>query len=64
MDSYNYTNFPRDMDQADFDAFAQGPKVGGQAPDARLIDAFSGEAHSLAAQARQGPLLIEFGSFT
>jgi len=64
QDQYNYANFPKDMQSADFARFPAHLPVGSAAPDGELIDAATGELTQLSYLWSEGPLMIEFGLAT
>jgi hypothetical protein len=63
-DAYNYREFPTDLEQERFAAFAEVLRPGSRAPDGELVDAVTGETVTLSSLWKAGPLVIEFGSFS
>jgi hypothetical protein len=64
VSTYNYENFPLDMDMPDFHAFPRALAVGERAPSGEILDAATGEPVPLSSYWRSGPCVIEFGSIT
>ena len=62
--TYNYANFPMNMDADLFSAFRDGaPRAGSRAPRTEL-QALDGTLVKLKDLWKSGPLVVEFGSFT
>ncbi|HVB11265.1 MAG TPA: hypothetical protein VNM16_12985 [Bacillota bacterium] len=62
---YNYPSFPLDMDNAYFAAFrGSAPAAGDPAPDGTVTVLATSVRRHLSDFWRDGPLVIEFGSFT
>ncbi len=63
-DAYNYRHFPLDLDAAHFDAFADHLHPGDRGPDGPLYDVATGETVSLSDYWKNGPVVVEFGSYS
>jgi hypothetical protein len=64
MTAYNYPDFNMAREMPPFEAFRNILHVGEKAPDYELEDLATGEVVSLKSLWREGPAIIEFGSFT
>jgi hypothetical protein len=64
MDEYNYSVFDLAREELAFAAFRAGLHVGERAPSFALEDLESGDPVSMKTLWRQGPAVMEFGSFT
>ncbi len=63
-DAYNYATFDMAREEPAFESFKHALHVGQKAPDFPLEDLATGETVRLRSLCKQGPVLIEFGSFT
>ncbi|MBX2801558.1 MAG: hypothetical protein KTR31_28030 [Myxococcales bacterium] len=64
MSDYNYRHFPQDLERDTFAAFRDVVKAGGRAPDGSLTELATTERVQLSDLWKQGPLVVEFGSFS
>jgi len=63
-DDYNYGVFDMSKDHSSFQSFKASLFVGERAPDFPLEDLDTGEQVDLKSLWKDGPAIIEFGSFT
>jgi len=64
MSDYNYAHFDMMAERPNFERFAGMLHVGERAPDFPLEDLDSGGTVSLRDLWAEGPVVVEFGSFT
>ena len=64
MDEYNYADFDIVREDQPFVAFKGMLPVGDRAPSFALEDARSGETVQMRSLWKNGPAILEFGSFT
>jgi hypothetical protein len=64
MDEYNYGVFDMAAEEPSFSAFRDGLHAGERPPDFPLEDLDTGETVTMKSLWKQGPAVIEFGSFT
>jgi deoxycytidine triphosphate deaminase len=64
MDDYNYSYFDMDREEPPFLAFPNRLHVGERAPSFELEDLDTGEMTPMSSLWRNGPAILEFGSFT
>lgn len=63
-DRYNYADFVMAREEPHFAAFRRRLHVGEKAPDGPLLRLGDGNPVRLSDYWREGPVVIEFGSFT
>jgi len=64
MDDYNYSVFDMKRESPYFLAFRDQLHVGERAPDYPLEDLATGETVTMKSLSKDGPAVLEFGSFT
>ena len=64
MSEYNYVHFDMVAERPHFGGFSANLHVGERAPDFPLEDLESGETVNIKDLWAEGPVVVEFGSFT
>ncbi len=64
MSEYNYDHFDMMAERPNFEHFSANLHVGERAPDFPLEDLDTGETVNIKDLWSQGPVVVEFGSFT